>query len=228
MLDCHQRIGFERLKCKIVIGRTKGLCIKHRVISLKQLLNDVKNRRFACSCRSVKYHKLLKLLGIAVDHRADSPFDLLSFFRRIYDRHKLVVCGKVALLQRIWQLLTRIIFFGRLCVGKYKFLIQHVVGISHLLLTVFMPGVYHSALSVPHMKDSDIGIKFLTVLFGKFVKFFVYQLNSVLLFGRPKSFVFKPNRIKISASNHQIGAFLDHELGVYFDRTPLAAAGRNH
>src|SRR5574344_1052412 len=49
-----------------------------------------------------------------------------------------------------------------------------------------------------------------------------------LLFGRPKSFVFKPNRIKISASNHQIGAFLDHELGVYFDRTPLAAACRNH
>ena len=100
--------------------------------------------------------------------------------------------------------------------------------VLHLLLAVFMPGVDHSGFRVPHVHDSIIVIKTLTVFLGVSVQFAVDQVNRILFISRPQSPFLNPDSVEIAASNHEVAAFLDDKLGIDLDDTTLATARCNH
>ena len=100
--------------------------------------------------------------------------------------------------------------------------------VLHLLLAVFVPGVDHSGFRVPHVHDSIIVIKTLTVFLGVSVQFAVDQVNRILFISRPQSPFLNPDSVEIAASYHEVAAFLDDKLGIDLDDTTLATARCNH
>ena len=185
MLYRNQRICFERFQCKGVRRRTECLSIKHRVISFKQLLDDVQHRRFTCSCCTVKHHKFLDLLGIAGNDRTDGPFDLMAFLWRIENTHQPVVSLGRSFFQRIRQLLAGIVFLSRLDVGKYNFFVEHVKIVTHVFLAIPVPLIDHARFRIPHMKNLNAAVKTIPIFLCVLVQFPVDQLKCILLVRRP-------------------------------------------
>ena len=185
MLNSNQRIFLKRFQCKLSIGRTKCFGIKHRMISIKQILNNIQDSRFTRTRSTIKNNKFLNSLRIACNNRPNSPFKFMPFLFVVQGRDNLVIRGALARFKRVAKSLTGVIFLICPVVSKYKLLIQHMVRISHLLLTELMPSINHSRLGIPHITYLDITVDLSSVLFSVFSKFPVHQLHNVILVSRP-------------------------------------------
>ena len=176
MLDRNKRITLECLQRKRITGRPQSFCVKDRIIPFKELLNNIENCGFTCSSSSIQNHKFLQFFRFSTYHRTDSPFNFLSLSLRVQSRHQLVISRQIASFKRIFQLFTGVIFFIGFCVGEYQFVIQHVERIPHLFLTIFVPGINHSRLCIPHVKNFYFRVKALAAFFCVPIQFTVDKL----------------------------------------------------
>ena len=185
MLNSNQRILLKRLQCKLSICWTKCFGIKHCMISIKQILNNIQDSRLTRTRSAIKNNKFLNSLWIACNDWTNSPFKFMPLFFIVQGRDNLVIRGTFARFKRVVKSLTSIIFFICPVVSKHELLIEHVVRISHLLLTELMPSINHSRLGIPHITYLDITVDLSSVLFSVFSKFPVHQLHNVILVSRP-------------------------------------------
>lgn len=116
MLNGNQRVRLERLQRKCITRRSKCLSIEYRVITLKELLNDVEHCGLTSTSGTVKHHELLQPLGVTGHDRTNGPFDFVPLGRRVQNTHKLVIRVRLTLLKRIIQHLAGIVLFPRFAV----------------------------------------------------------------------------------------------------------------
>ena len=155
------------------------------MVSIKQILNNIQDGRLTRTRSAIKNNKFLNSLWIACDNRPNSPFKFMSLLFVVQGRDDLVIRGTFARFKRVIKSFTSVIFLICLVVSKYEFLIEHVVRISHLLLTELMPSINHSRLGIPHITYLDITVDLSSMLFSVFSKFPVHQLHNVILVSRP-------------------------------------------
>ena len=185
MLNCYKRIAFKRLQRKRIIRGAQCFCIENRIISFEKLLDNIQNCRFTCTGWTIQHHKLLQMLRISRYNGTNRPFNFMPFFFGIQSWDQFLVSIDIPLLQRIRKALTCIIFLICLCIREYQFFIQHSKRISLLSLTVFMPSINYSCFRIPHMKNSEMAIKSLTVFLCIVVKLTVDKVYYILLICRP-------------------------------------------
>ena len=83
VLNGHQRVFAKGLQGKAVAAGAKSLCVKHRSVAIKQLLNHIDDRRFTRARCAIEHHELLVLARIPRYDGSDRPFDLRALLWRI-------------------------------------------------------------------------------------------------------------------------------------------------
>ena len=116
MLNGNQRVRLERLQRKCIARRSESLSIEYRVITIKELLNDVEHRGLTSTSGTIKHHELLQPLGVTGHDRTNGPFDFVPLGRRVQNTHELVIRVRLTLLKRIIQHLAGIVLFPRFAV----------------------------------------------------------------------------------------------------------------
>ena len=104
-----------------------------------------------------------------------------------------------------------------------------MVVVSHLLLTILMPLIDRARVGVPQEcgpKDSVSVLILQLAILGFYLA--IDQPYRILLIGGPDVSVFVPDRIEVSASDHEIVRLLDHELRKYVGRILLVGLCRHY
>ena len=222
VLDRHQRIAPECLQGKHVVCSSQRLCVKHHVISLKQLLDHVQYCALARPGFAVEHQELLNITAVACHDGPDGPFNLLPLFRHIQCAYQLIPGAVVSLSQRIRQLAGNVIVLADFLVAEGQLLVQLVVIITDVgdVAPVVQPCVVAEVQHIFHMDH----VRNITDFFLLFTQVFVHHPLHVILIRAPHAFIAVPDSVECFAPHHQVLASAYPELGININASPFRAA----
>src|SRR5574344_631704 len=111
VLNSDKRIRFKRLESEAIRIHAQRFGIEYRIISIKQILNNVQDSRLTSSRRTIKDQKFLYPNRLSCDDGSNRPFEFMTFFWIIQSRYQFLICFDRAFFQRILDCFADIILF---------------------------------------------------------------------------------------------------------------------